>query len=360
LILVILPGLTLGVVFLAFAGKSSDRVDRDWRQDLLPAATACGAVAAFGSELLSALRSLDQAGAAALWGGAAVATAVVGRASVRRGWTRLRAELRRPEILEAALLAGLTALCAVLFLTAVLSPPNNVDSLNVHLVRVVRWAQLQSLSAQVGTSRPPWAEVMMLHLRQLYGSDRPVALVQWASFVGILVVAAAVAARLGANRRGQAVSAAFAASLPLAVLTASNTKNDLVVAFWLVGLSYWAVLSRQRRLSTSEVALCGAGIALGLLTKGTFALAAFPLVIWIAANLARRSPTRAVLARGAVIVGAVLVLNLGFWMRNVLLEGTPYGDVELLRRALEVDDLLGQGRSAGWPFFSRAASLMAL
>ncbi len=53
---------------------------------------------------------------------------------------------------------------------------------------------------------------------------------------GILVAVSALAKILGAGRKGQWAAAAFACSLPVAVLEATSTQTDLVAAFWLGGM----------------------------------------------------------------------------------------------------------------------------
>jgi hypothetical protein len=380
----------------AILGRPETSPPQGMRAAFVSALVIWGVAVVAGLEVLSPFHAIRQAPLALLWTAVTASAFLLGGGApgLRRALLRLAAASRSLGAGETAFVVALALLFGLLFATAVVSPPNNVDSLNVHMPRVVHWAQNHSLadyfaSARGQLTRPPFAEAAMLNLRTLFGGDRPAALVQWFSLLSGVIVASLVAARLGAGRPGQMVTAAYAASIPLAVLMATNTKNDLVVSLWVVCVAYYAVLSARRRLATQEVVLAGAAVGLGLLTKGTFQPAAFPFVCWLAVNLLRKSRWRASLVALALFGGLAVLLNLGYWARNVRSFGTPYGTLAGLAQALEIDDLL-PGLPAGaaaeptpgaqpgpplpavaenqpdaapprlWPFLSRAASLLTL
>jgi len=396
MILIILPALAFFSIYLSLLGKPEGSTPPGVRTVFVDALVISGAVLAVGMEVLSLFEAIRPLPVALLWSAVTFAAFLLGggRPGLQRGWRRLAdaaRSLRRGELAFAVVLAGIFGL---LFVTAVVSPPNNVDSLSVHMTYVVRWAQNHSLadyftSSRGALTRPPFAEAAMLNLRTLFGDDRPVALVQWFSFLGSVIVVTAVAARLGAGRAGQMVAAAFAASLPLGVLMATNTKNDIVVSLWVVCVAYYAVVSARRLLTRREIVLAGGAIGLGLLTKGTFQPAAFLFVCWLGVTLLRKSGWRAGLVAMALIGGTVVLLNFGYWARNVLRTGTPFGTLSGLARSLELDDVLprspaGQGAeptpedqpgspqppegetprpaetARPWSFLSRAASLLTL
>jgi len=400
MILIFLPALAFLTIFLVLAGRSDDGEDELLRGPFVGALVIWGVVLVAGMELLSLFHAILQATLAVVWVGAigVVIIAGGGTASLRRGWSRLAAAAHSLRRIEIVFVASIAILLGLLLLIALIAPPNNVDSLSVHMVMVVRWAQNHSLAYNAASlpsqlTRPPFAEVAILNLRSLFGSDRPAALAQWFSLLGSIVVVSGIAARLGARRPGQMVAAAYAVSLPLAVLTATNTKNDLVVSLWLVCLAYFAVLSARRPLTRLEALEAGAAIGLGLLTKGTFQPAAFPFVCWLGVNLLRNTRLRSAVVSLTIVVGTALVLNLGYWARNVESFGTPFGTVAGLMRALELDDLLsasgptpagepvieetpqpapegeaeGEGSDLGkgiggirWPLVSRVMSLLTL
>ena len=140
-----------------------------------------------------------------------------------------------------------------------IAPPNNVDSLLYHMSRIMHWAQNGSLEHYATGYHhqlltPPWAELANLHLRTLWGSDRPANLVQWFSMVGSVVIASGVGELLGLRRKGQLLTGIFVASIPMGILQATSTQNDYVVTFWAVCSAYLVTLSFSRRLTPWKLA----------------------------------------------------------------------------------------------------------
>jgi hypothetical protein len=238
--------------------------------------------------------------------------------------------VRRFSVVEGLILLGLAAEVVVLLAIAWVSPPNNTDSLQYHMPRVVHWAQ-EGAIAHYATAYEPqltlpiWAEAAILNLRVLWGNDRPANLVQLMALVGSWVAVAAVARHLGADRNGRLLSLVFVASLPIAVLQATSTQNDLAAAFWLVCLGYFVVADHQGRLSRLDWGLAGVNLGLALLTKGTLLTCAPVLGLWFLISRIRRGGWWRGLKDGAVALVLAAVLNLGFWARNVRTYGMPLG-----------------------------------
>lgn len=352
--LILLPLAAFGAGFLVLLGGPSRGAGRgeDWRGAFLKAAIAWGATVAVLSEGLSLFGGLRLPWLALGWSAILVLLLVGGvrRGSLSAGWSKLGA-LRIPEDRwDRGLLAGLSALVLALLMVAWIAPPNNVDSLLYHMSRVVHWIQNGSLRHYAASYHhqlfmPPWAELAILHLRVLWGSDMPVNLVQWASMVGSLVGVSAIARLLGADRRGQLVAAVFAETIPMGVLQATSTQNDFVVAFWAVSAAYLVCLSFSRPLSRGELILLGVSFGLGVLTKVTFFIYGAPIGgAFLLANLRRQGVRRTALAGLglAILVGS---LNLPTWVRNITTYGGPYGPSDWSQGMLAATVLL-QGLSA--------------
>jgi 4-amino-4-deoxy-L-arabinose transferase-like glycosyltransferase len=75
----------------------------------------------------------------------------------------------------------------------------------------------------------------------LSGGDGLANMIQWFSFIGSIIGISLIARELGADRPGQLFSAAFCATIPMAILQASNTENHLSTAFWLVCFVYFSL-----------------------------------------------------------------------------------------------------------------------
>jgi hypothetical protein len=215
---------------------------------------------------------------------------------------------------------------AVTGLTALLAPPNTTDSMTYHMARVAHWVQNHSV-AHYPTHivrqlyQAPWAEYAIMHLQILSRGDRLANLVQYGAFIGSAVGASLVAEQVGADRRGQLLAALLVATIPMGILQASSTQNDYVVTLWLVSLAHFA-LSFGARPAWASAAGVGASLGLAALTKGTAYVYAPALLCLVAPAVARGRRWRPIAQILAAVVLA-LALNLGYFARNVGLEGSP-------------------------------------
>jgi len=331
------------LTFLHFAGSGKpDSVESgDWRRGFILATVLSGVVVAASAELLSLFGALNLGGVTIVWVSAVLIALWIGwrAGTVGEGLRRLRAEARVLDAFERPLVLALAALVLVLLLVGWMSPPNNVDSHIYHMSKVVHWAQNQSLRHYAAINhaqliRPPWAELAILHLRTLFGSDRPANLVQWFSMVGSVVGVSAITALLGGTRKTQLLAAAVAFSVPMGILQSTSTQNDYAVCLWVVILSYMVLLGKKRKLLPGEILALGSSVGLGMLTKGTFFAYAAPLLIWLLAPMLLSLQIKRLLVQGTAIGVAAVVLNAGFWSRNVATYGGPYGPSDVVRMSL--------------------------
>ena len=271
----------------------------------------------------------------------------------RRALLDLRAAMQRPSmdtvaVSRASTMLDLSArwvIAACLTLTALvalLAAPNNWDSMVYHLARVAVWERLGGIvhyatNVEPQLYQPPGAETLIAQTFLIAGTDALAALVQWMAYVGVVAVAGAAAALLGADRRTQLLAHVLAATAPLAILEASSTQNDLVLSFWLLLAATWAtgIWTRASTWSarTHVAAALGASAALGMAaaTKGTGLLYGLPIGILLLAACLRRVGARRALPL-AVVGALVLALpNLGGWSRTNDTFGSPLaaGDVGL-------------------------------
>ena len=343
-LLILLPiAAFLALFLLDYASQGGRAPDTapDARLSFLKASVLWGGLVTLFSEALSPLHFLNRTGLAAVWGVTAVGLIAWAfrRGAVRLLRERLRAFSPRVPTADGILIIGLIVLVALLLVVAWIAPPGNVDSWLYHMARVVHWADRGSLehyptSFAPQILLPTWAETAILNLRVLWGGDRPANLVQWFSMAGSLVVVSWITARMGAVRRGQILAALFAVSVPMGVLQATSTQNDYVVAFWAVCLLGLVVLGIQRDLDRSESLCLGLALGCGLLTKGTYVAFGIPLVAWYYLHRVWLKRPRLWISEAAAVGGVVVLLNLGFWSRNYVTYGGPYGPSDELRANL--------------------------
>jgi hypothetical protein len=331
--LILLPLSTFLSLWLTLSGRSlSSPGESSLRLAALETAVLLGAFVALSSEGLSLFHALSTPWVAVLWALFLVMSAGLGwrKSWLQAGWRATIDHLRCLEHRDFLLLSLLAIPVALLFLVALLSPVNNTDSLLYHLTRVAHWIQDRSLLPYPSgypnqIIQPIWAEEAILQLRLLAGSDRFVNLVQWGCMLGSLGAVSLLAKLLGAGRGGQLAAGAFALSIPMGLLQSTSTQNDYVAAFWLVSLAIWVLLASRRSLSLTEWLFLGLALGLGLLTKGTFYPAVFPFIVWLSIAQARQMQTHRIdSTRGILLlVGVVVLLNLGFWVRNTAAFGDP-------------------------------------
>jgi len=333
--------LALPVAFVAASwatllGAAARKGRGDWRDAFLRAAVIWGALVALSTEVLSLFHGVTQAGVALFWGLVVGALLAVGlwKGLLRSTWAHILQTRPGFATSEKLLLAGIAVVVLLLLVIAWISPPNNVDSLLYHMARVAHWVQDASLEHfpsgfEHQLTMPIWAETAILHLRVLWGDDRPANLVQWFSMVGSLIGISAIAGRLGGTRRAQLLASALVLSIPMGILQATSTQNDYAVAIWAVCLAYFVIRRRQADPASGEIAYIGLAAGLGLLTKGTGYIYSLPLLVWC--FWPRRPWKLGAWARDAAVVGLLIgVLNAGFWARNLVTFGGPFGTSEWL------------------------------
>jgi hypothetical protein len=146
---------------------------------------------------------------------------------------------------------------------------------------------------------------------------------------------------MGANRKGQFLSAAFALSVPMGILQATSTQTDFVTAFWLISLVYFVLLNKRRSLSPLEKVSIGLATGLGMLTKGTFYPLALPILLWYFFPRLKSVGIPRTLREGISFAVIVLFVNLGFWTRNITSFGGPLGPRDAIDQHTELSFVPG-------------------
>lgn len=331
-----IPPAVFLIIFTMIIGnkKEEHSPHLEWRMAFLDTVIIIGCIIALLTELLSYFRSITQPALEITWAGILVGIMVYGfkRGLIQSGchgiWDYLHGLKWKPSdrILAFCLLAYFTVLAVI----ALIAPPNNNDSMFYHMSRVAHWAQNGSL-AHYATSYQPqlWnpigAEIAILQSYILWGGDQLANLIQWFSMVAATMVVTMIAKQLGSDRRGQLLAAVFTATIPMGILQSTSTQNDMVVALWLVCLIFFVIAAKQRELSWYEWAEVGAIIGLGMLTKITFYMYSFPFLLWLFVPIMRRKRWKHTIVFG---VGAAIIaisLNAGYWTRNIIAFGGPFG-----------------------------------
>jgi hypothetical protein len=326
--------LLLGLLPFAVLGLAIALFHRRGREP--GAALVLGALSwAYGVALVMEALSLAHAITfASLLIGWAIAVAVLALAVFRSrpaASTPLPARLRgllAGLILEEWILAGVALLIgSVTLLLALVCPPNNWDSQTYHLPRIEHWIQNGSLEfyrTHIGRQLdlPGLAEVLLLPLRLLGGGDRLLNLLQWLAGVGSVLLVGRIAGLLGVSRRGVALARLSAVTLPIGILEASSTQNDLVVTFFLLCMAERLLAWRVSRAG-SDAAFFAMAAGLALAAKGTAYLIGFPLGVWFLVEMLPAKQRALPLLFGCGLL--ILLPNLPGYVRNLDYSGSPIG-----------------------------------
>lgn len=344
----VLPLICFGCLGLACAQAArKQKPAPSWRRIFLVTTIIWGVVLTALTEILSFFNALTFGWDAALW----VLISITGLAfawwqserplpglrfvfALQRAflaWLLHIQQAIRASLYLSTLLCGVILLVAVLGLVAWIAPPNTWDSMTYHLPRVMHWIQNQSVAFYPTNiirqlHQPPWAEYAILHFHLLSGSDYLDNAVSWFSLIGCIVAASLIARQLGADWRGQVFAAVITATIPMGILQASSTQNDLVVAFWLL-CAISSLFAYQIRPNWRDAAAAGAGLGLALLTKGTAYVYALPFLLWF--GLWGIRALRWQVWKPVLIISlGALLLNAAFYARNLSFFGSPLGPAD--------------------------------
>ena len=318
-------------------GEASGEID--WRRSILTVCVVWGVLIWLITELLSLLGLLTFSGVAISWIiGLIFSVAVCVRmARIQiRSLPRLLLEglhFSNPfdSYLSKSLGVGLALILLVLSLVALLAAPNTWDSQTYHLPRIMHWQQNQDVNfypthilRQLHSA--PWAEMAILHLHILAGSDRLANFIQLFAMIAALIGVSWIAKHLGGDRNVQLFSSLAAATLPMGILQSTSTQNDYAAAFWLVCFVSFA-LDQSRSQTFTSYLLAGASLGLAILTKPTAWVFAASFAFWIGLRLLKKLKGD-VWKPAVTIASLVLLINSGYFSRNVRLYGNPLGPLE--------------------------------
>lgn len=216
-------------------------------------------------------------------------------------------------------------------LIAVLSLPNNFDSLTYHMARVAEWIQHQSVRF-FSTAIPrqnhamPLAEYAILHLQILSRSDRFANLVQWAIFSTSIVVVSLFTKELNVSRSGQIFVSVLVAALPMAILQSLSTQNDLVAGVFCSIFAYF-LMRTTKTLNLVDALFASLSMGLALLMKVTAYIYCAGISLGIGGGallLFYRGRQKKVLFGlfNLIILGG-LFINSGHYVRNFNLYNHP-------------------------------------
>jgi len=228
------------------------------------------------------------------------------------------------------------AIALVVFLTAIVAwftPPQTWDSFNYHQSRIAHWSQERGVRFfATGIIKQniysPAAEIIGLHFYILSGGDRLANFVQWFAMLGTLVGVSWMAKQLGSKMTGQFVATLFAATIPMGIVQASSTKNDYVVAFWMVCVASASLSLLKDEVNQGSVVFVGMAAGLAFITKPTAVAFLLPFAVLDTIVILKKVSIRSGFFYGVVVIIIIFAISGGHLIRNFMLYQHPLGPSE--------------------------------
>ena len=282
-------------LYLRDAKREAEK--RGLRSAILQAAALLGLWVVVGAEGLSAISQLKFFPILLWW----IIPLGAGIWAVRRyddPALRPRVRFSRPRILTVVAFLPFVTILLLALTSALLNPPNNYDSYSYHLPRQVFWLQHANVRFYPTNNlrqlmMAPFTEFVGVHLMALSNSDRWINLVQFAALLVTFCGVSLLTERLGGNRSVQILACLILLVSPVVFMEASNTKNDIVVAMWIVICTWWLIrVLDGATITWVDAVLFGSAIGCAADTKGTGPLFVIPIVFVLCVDVLRRCTAR--------------------------------------------------------------------
>ena len=322
---VFLPFLAEVLMILLFYSKY-----RSWREAVLSASITWGVFIVVITEILSIFSLINFAFLCVIW--SVLNTILLFACFKYKVFYNISLNLifkkyKKLNLLNQLLIISVVIIISSIGVIAAITPPNNWDTMAYVMPRIMHWIQNQSVNHYPTHYTPqlyngPGAEFMLLHLQILSGGDRFNNLLQWFSIIGCLSGISLIAKQLGINLRGQIFTVVLCSTIPVGILHGSNSKNTWVASLWLVCLVYYCILMIKSKPSWGLVIGASSSLGLALLTKGTSYIYALPFLLWLFLIVINQLKIKVIsyLIGGSLVV---LVINLGHYIRNYFVFGSP-------------------------------------
>ncbi len=220
-----------------------------------------------------------------------------------------------------------------LFLLAICIPPNNWDSMAYHLPRVEHWIQNRNIYPyptnivrQVLTS--PLHEYILTNLQLLTGVDDLFNIVQWWSFILIIILGTLIFSVLGLGQKPQIFVVLTLISLPMMIFQATTTQTDLLASFFFLAFVLFAliILKEKNKIEfNTNFFFLSLALCLGILTKYHIAIFAFPLCLYLFICLIRKYSKTQVFKALLISTFIACIILIPLFARNIYFFGSITG-----------------------------------
>lgn len=209
----------------------------------------------------------------------------------------------------------------LLFL-AIYNAPNNRDSMDYHLARIVQWVQNGNVD-HFATNFPQqlyhnvFAEYVVTNVMLLCGNDYFINCIQFVAMLAVLLYGTLIAKHFGLSYKGQIIALVLIFSFPIELLESTTTQNDIFASFYLMAFVYYGLkLINNQQFVWRDGFFMVLALSLGGFTKYPVFFFALPFSVWFGIVCLRRfglPQSMKLLALG--FCGLALVFS-SFYVRN--------------------------------------------
>ena len=301
----------------------------EWRRATVTAAVLWGSSLVAITETLSVFRLVSRWPLFTGWLAVFVLTACLSKflpASAEKAAKPFSTEQLDPNVRR--LLIAAAGIVLIVGVLALVTAPNVWDAMEYHLPRASMWMGNHSVRfyptpdyAQLIFG--PWAEFAMMHTELLWGSDRFVNMIEFASLVLSAIGVSLIAEHLGAKPAGQVFASIVCVTIPQGLLEASGPMNTYVVSLWIT-MTVLFIMLWDEEPNWLNTACIGLAAGLALFTKGTGYIV-LPLLVLACWWMGSREKRIQFIKYSIVFVTLILVINAAQYRRTYDLTGSPLG-----------------------------------
>jgi len=220
----------------------------------------------------------------------------------------------------------------ICLITALLAPPNNWDSMTYHMPRVMHWLSNASVAhyptAELRQiSLPPLSGFLIGHFYLFTNNDLLSNLVQWMAFLGCILTNSLIT-RLLVGAEYQWWSALVTCAIPMAIMQATTTQNDLLVSYWLLCFLYFVIcIPPDKNYTLGDIFWLGSSLGLATFTKPTAYIFGLTIVLYLCWRIYRQNQDNWVTKLLLLCIFAIITIapSLLYFLRNIAIFSSPIG-----------------------------------
>jgi hypothetical protein len=221
-----------------------------------------------------------------------------------------------------------------------------------HLPRVEHWIQNgniypynTNIVRQVLTS--PLSEYMLVNIQLLSGTDSFFNVVQFASFLLILIIGTLFFKEFNVSYKGQLLLVFALMSLPMMIFQSTTTQTDLLASLFFLAFIYFALLTyKELDEFKFNIFYLIISLALGIITKYHIAIFAFPICLYLVYFIVSKKKVKDIYF--TILIGILIfsVILLPLFARNIYFFGSITGkevfadNATIVNRTLNIKNML--------------------